>query len=84
MYSTHNSVTCPTLEKNQERFEAIKNKKRGRPAGLKNKQNKAVHGNDRKMERPMERRRLLDDRSYIEIHSSSEDDDEYVVEADLV
>ena len=64
---------------------AIKNKKRGRPAGLKNKQNKAVHGNDRKMEeRPMERRRLLDDRSYIEIHSSLEDDDEYVVEADLV
>ena len=32
----------------------------------------------------MERRRLLDDRSYIEIHSSLEDDDEYVVEADLV
>jgi len=37
----------------------------------------------------MERRRLLEDRSYIEIHRNSDDDDEYVDdenvdEADLV
>ena len=35
-------------------------------------------------ERPMERRRLLEDRSYIEIHRNSDDDDENVDEADLV
>jgi len=36
-------------------------------------------------ERPMERRRLLEDRSYIEIHrNSDDDDDENVDEADLV
>ena len=53
--------------------------------------NKSDHGNDRNMqeERPMEWRRLLEDRSYIEIHRNSDDDDEYVDdenvdEADLV
>jgi len=79
-------VTCPTLEKNKDRLEAKKNKKRGRPAGAKNKKNKSGHGNDRNMqeERLMERRRLLEDRSYIEIHGNSDDDDENVDEADLV
>jgi hypothetical protein len=45
-----------------------------------------VHGNDREMQekRPMEKRRLLEDRSYKQILSNSEDDDEYVDEADLV
>ncbi|CAD6226630.1 unnamed protein product [Miscanthus lutarioriparius] len=91
LYSTHNSVTCPTLEKNKDRLDAKKNKKRGRHAGANNKKNKSDHGNDRNMqeERPMERRRLLEDRSYIEIHRNSDDDDEYVDdenvdEADLV
>jgi hypothetical protein len=86
LYSTHNSATCPTLEKNQDRLEAKKNKKRGRPPGGKNKKNKSVHGNDREMQekRPMEKRRLLEDRSYKQILSNSEDDDEYVDEADLV
>ena len=48
--------------------------------------NKSDDGNDRNMqeESPMERRRLLEDRSYIEIHRNSDDDDENVDEADLV
>ncbi|CAD6336577.1 unnamed protein product [Miscanthus lutarioriparius] len=49
LYSTQNSVTCPTLEKNKDRLEAKKNKKRGRPTGAKNKKNKSDHGNDRNM-----------------------------------
>lgn len=79
LYSTHNSLTCPMLPKNKERLEAMKNKKRGRPAGAKNKQNSSVHGNAREMqeERLMEKRRMLEDRCFIQIPSSSEDDDEY-------
>jgi len=78
--STHNSATCPTLQKNKDRLEAMKNKRRGRPAGAKNKQNMYDHGNNRKEleERTLQRRRLLEDNSYIGIPSNSEDDDEYV------
>ena len=42
LYSTHNSVTCPTLEKNKDRLEAKRNKKRGRPAGAKNKKKSLI------------------------------------------
>ena len=81
LYATHNSVTCPMKQENKERLEAKRSKKRGRPAGAKNKQNKSMQGNDRdkQEERPMERkRRMLEDHSYKEVHSNSEDNDEFV------
>jgi hypothetical protein len=85
LLATHNSVTCPTLQKNKDRLEAMKNKRRGRPVGAKNKKNNYGDGNDRKEldERPMQRRRLLEDNCYIGSQSSSENEDDDYVDADL-
>ncbi|KAG0542362.1 hypothetical protein BDA96_02G097100 [Sorghum bicolor] len=86
LYSAYNSVTCPTKENNKDRLELKKNKKRGRLLGAKNNKNKSVHGNDREMheEKMKENRRLLEDCSYTQSVSHSEDDDENVDEANLV
>jgi hypothetical protein len=36
-YATHNARTCLSLEHNRVRLETMRNKKRGRPPGAKNK-----------------------------------------------
>lgn len=77
MYATHNSVTCPTLSKNQERLEELKNRKRGRPTGAKNKKIQCMDDKDGPMheERPRTKR-ILEDRSYTEWDTGSQEEDE--------
>ena len=84
---THNSRTCPTLEHNQQRLEAMRNKKRGRPPGAKNKRALAapVHGSvvvvgGGTLIRPGTRQKLMASPCDAEFEDEIESSDEIDVE----
>ena len=81
-YTTHNSRTCPTLEHNQQRLEAMRNKKRGRPPGAKNKRALVapVHGSDGWDIRAGKRQKLMASPSDAEFEDETESGDEIDVE----
>jgi len=77
-YMTHNSRTCPTLEHNQQRLEAMRNKKRGRPPGAKNKRapTAPVHGSVGWDERPGKQHKLMGSPCEAELEDETESSDE--------
>ncbi|KAF8768991.1 hypothetical protein HU200_004532 [Digitaria exilis] len=80
-YVTHNSRTCPLLDHNRERLEAMRNRntERGRPVGAKNKSN-AVREEGveqgRGITRPATRRKVVANNMYSGWDSDSRSTDD--------
>lgn len=80
VFATHNARTCPLLDHNRERLEAMRNRsrERGRPPGAKNKSN-AMHeeGVEQRIGiRPATRRKVVPKNMYSECESYSRSTDD--------
>ena len=73
-YATHNARTCLSLEHNRMRLEEMKNKKRGRPPGAKNKKVSWEHVTDRDEEdnRVKTRQKVVVENTYTGLDSDNE------------
>lgn len=73
-YATHNARTCLSLEHNRMRLEEMKNKKRGRPPGAKNKKVSWEHVTDRDEEdnRVKTRQKVVAENTYTGLDSDNE------------
>ncbi|CAO2152503.1 unnamed protein product [Urochloa humidicola] len=83
MLATHNSRTCPSLPHNQQRLEALRNKKGpGRPPGSKNNSKRA--GEDEETDGGKKRARTRQKETpvnfYTELECESEEDDRMEVD----
>jgi hypothetical protein len=77
-YATHNARTCLSLEHNRVRLEAMRNKKRGRPPGAKNKKVswKEVTDHDEEDNRVKTRQKVVTENTYTDWGSDSEGENE--------